>query len=85
VSISFETGLRLRRVEAKALAYTKLLSIRLPRNVSYIAGDAFAGTCEVTMENADACPEMEEWNEVRRAAVDVAFEPISPSPQGCAV
>jgi hypothetical protein len=46
----------LRRVESKAFTYTILPSIRLPQNVLYIAGDSFSGTCEITMENAKACP-----------------------------
>jgi hypothetical protein len=53
-SISFETDSELTRMEVGAFAETHLYFVVVPRNTSFIAGDAFPRYCDVTLAGADS-------------------------------
>jgi hypothetical protein len=59
VSVTFERGSALKRIKARAFLGTRVDYMELPGEVVFIAGNAFAPTCELVMVG---CAEFDEWN-----------------------
>jgi hypothetical protein len=63
------------RIESTAFAGTCLHSVSLLQSVLFIAGDAFPGSCEVSISDIDSCQEFNEWKAAFQPGSTEAFEP----------
>jgi hypothetical protein len=72
-SISFESNSRLNRIESCAFLQSSLQSTEIPRNVQFIAGNAFPSPRQISLDNVDSCPEYAQWQRLRSLGIQVDF------------
>jgi hypothetical protein len=73
-SISFESDSELTRIKAEACSQTSLSLVIVPGSTFFTAGDAFPGSCAVTLAGSDCDAEFRAWNKRRQFDTSRAFE-----------
>jgi hypothetical protein len=75
LSISFESKSRLKRIETGALQRL-FCSIVIPSTILFIDCDATSDPLQISMTDADSCPEYSRWKELRSSGMAVDFRRI---------
>jgi hypothetical protein len=75
-SISFESNPGLKRIEARALFGTSVLSVVISSMVYFIASTAFDPECQISLLDDRSCPEFEQWSAVRGWDSNINFRRI---------
>jgi hypothetical protein len=71
-SISFESNSQLQRIEATGLGQINHRFV-LPSTVLFIASNAVDNSFQISLADADSCPEFGQWHQLRASGVVVDF------------